>query len=101
MKPEPTQRTVLRLRTAAGHLRAVASLLEHEAEPGMILAQLAAVQKALEAARRVIIGNLLSECADSIRREPSADVRAAELGRMMEGIKHSLGRRKWKGELFK
>jgi DNA-binding FrmR family transcriptional regulator len=101
MRPEPRERTVLRLRTAAGHLRAVGNSLEDGAPPIPVLSQLAAVQAALEAVRRVLVGGLVAECAESIRHEPCADVRAAELGRMMEGLERSLGRQVWKGEVLR
>jgi DNA-binding FrmR family transcriptional regulator len=101
MRAEPRERTVLRLRTAAGHLRAVGTSLEKGADAIPVLSQLAAVQAALEAVRRVMIGGLLAECAETIRNEPCADVRAAELGRVMEGLECSLGRPGWKGEMFK
>ena len=101
MRPESPERTVLRLRSAAGHLWAVGTWLEEGAEPAAVLSQLAAVQAALEAVRRVLVGGLVAECAESIRHEPCADVRAAELGRMMEGLERSLGRPGWKREAFK
>ena len=101
MRAEPRERTVLRLRSAAGHLRAVGTSLEKGADPIPVLSQLAAVQAALEAARTAMIGGLLAECAERIRHEPSADVRAAALGRVMEGLERSLGRSGWKREVFK
>ncbi len=101
MRPESRERTVLRLRTAAGHLRAVGNSLEDGAPPIPVLSQLAAVQAALEAVRRVMISRLLAECGETIRNEPCADVRAAELGRVMEGLDRSLGRPGWKREVLK
>ena len=101
MRPEPRERTVLRLRTAAGHLRAVGNSLEDGAPTIPILSQLAAVQAALEAVRRVLVSGLVAECSESIRHEPCADVRAAELGRMMESLERSSGRQGWKGEVLR
>jgi DNA-binding FrmR family transcriptional regulator len=75
--------------------------LEKGAAPIPVLSQLAAVQAALEAVRRVMVGRLLAECVERIRDEPCADVRAAELGRVMEGLGCSLGRPGWKKEVFK
>jgi DNA-binding FrmR family transcriptional regulator len=75
--------------------------LEEGAETVAVLNQLAAVQAALEAVRRILVGGLVAECAESIRHEPCADVRAAELGRMMEGLERSLGRPGWKGTVLK
>lgn len=75
--------------------------MEDGAPPIPVLSQLAAVQGALEAVRRVMIGRLLAECAERIRHEPCADVRAAELGRVMEGLDRSLGKPGWKKEVFR
>jgi DNA-binding FrmR family transcriptional regulator len=101
MRLETPERTVLRMRSAAGHLWAVGTWLEEGAEPVAVLSQLAAVQAALEAVRRVLVGGLVAECAERIRHEPSADVRASELRRVMEGLERSLGRPGWKREVFK
>lgn len=87
--------------SAAGHSWAVGTWLEERAEPVAVLNQLAAVQAALEVVCRVMIGNLPAEFAERMRHEQAADIRAAELGRMMEGLERSLGRSGWKREVFK
>lgn len=73
--------------------------MEKGADPIPVLSQLAAVQAALEAVRTAMIGGLLAECAEKIRHEPCADVRAAELDRLMEGLERSLARPGWKGAM--
>lgn len=99
MHPESPERTVLRLRTAAGHLRAVAAMLEADADRGQVLAQLTAVQAAVAAARRALIGELVSACAEVVRSEPRADVRTEAVSRLVEVLRPPLGASRWGGDV--
>ncbi len=101
MRPESPKQTVLRLRSAAGHLSAVATLLAQGAETGTILAQLAAVQGALEAARRVLIAGLVEDCSKVIRESPCPQARESELVRLVHGLQRSLGKSGWRGGILK
>ena len=101
MRPESSEQTVLRLRSAAGHLWAVATMLEAGTDRRKVLGQISAVQAALGAARRALIEGLVAECSEVIRNERCPDLRASELVRLMDGLQQSLGKSKWKGDAFK
>ena len=58
----------LRLRSAAGHLNAVIGMVERQAPCDEVLHQLCAVQAALDAARRQILGEQLRFQLEEIER---------------------------------
>lgn len=101
MRPEPPDRTALRLRSAAGHLRGVGTLFESGTDHRIVLAQLAAVQAALAAVRRALIAGLVDDCSKAIRESNCPETRESELLRMVDGLQRSLGRPGRKGDLFR
>ena len=98
MHTESPDRTVLRLRTAAGHLLAVAAMLEADSDRGEVLAQLTAVQAAVGAARRALVEGLVSTCSEAIRSESRADVRTEAVSRLAEALRLPLRVSRWKGD---
>ena len=62
---------VLRLRSAAGHLNAVIGMVDRQAPCAEVLHQLCAVQAALDAARRQILGEQLRFQLEEIERNCS------------------------------
>ncbi len=101
MRPESREQIVLRLRSAAGHLWAVATMLEAGEDRRKVLVQVSAVQAAVGAARKAMIEGFVAECSEAIRHEPCADLRASELAKLMEGLQQTLGKSGWKGVGFK
>jgi DNA-binding FrmR family transcriptional regulator len=74
-------------------------MLEADADRGQVLAQLTAVQAAVGAARRALIGELVSACAEAVRSEPRADVRTEAVSRLVEVLRPPLSESRWKGDV--
>jgi hypothetical protein NreA len=74
---------VRRLKTAAGHLRAVIAMIEDGEPCDQVLHQLGAVQAALAAAGGTMVDCQVESSAQVILRHPSTEARVAELERLI------------------
>ncbi len=83
LSPKEHSAIVSRLKTAAGHLRAVIGMVESSEPCDEVLHQLGAVQAALVAAGSAIIDCQVESSAEIILRNPSTEARVAELERLI------------------
>lgn len=90
MQPDSCERTAHRLRSAAGHLRAAAAMLEAGADGRTVIGHIVAVQCALQAARRVLTLQLVAEYFTSTRDAPGSQISAAELELLVDGLQRPL-----------
>lgn len=81
--PKGHSAIVSRLKTAAGHLRAVIGMVEDGEPCDKVLHQLGAVQAALVAAGGAIVDCQVESSAEIILRNPSTEARVAELERLV------------------
>jgi len=83
--PSPKEHSAIvgRLKTAAGHLRAVIAMVETGEPCDEVLHQLGAVQAALVAAGGAIVDCQVESSAEIILRNPSTEARVAELERLV------------------
>ncbi len=83
--PSPKEHSAIvgRLKTAAGHLRAVIGMVEAGEPCDEVLHQLGAVQAALAAAGGAIVDCQVESSAEIILRNPSTEARVAELERLV------------------
>ncbi len=81
--PEEHRAILGRLKSAAGHLRAVIGMVEVGEPCDAVLHQLGAVQAALASAGSAIIDCQVESSAEIILRNPSTEVRVAELERLV------------------
>jgi DNA-binding FrmR family transcriptional regulator len=81
--PKEHSAVVSRLKTAAGHLRAVIAMVEAGEPCDEVLHQLGAVQAALVAAGSAMVDCQVESSAEIILRNPSTEARVAELERLV------------------
>jgi len=81
--PKAHSAIVGRLKTAAGHLRAVIGIVEAGEPCDEVLHQLGAVQAALVAAGSAMVDCQVETSAEIILRNPSTEARVAELERLV------------------
>ncbi len=83
--PSPKEHSAIigRLKTAAGHLRAVIGMIEAGEPCDQVLHQLGAVQAALIAAGGAIVDCQVESSAEIILCNPSTEARVAELERLV------------------
>ncbi len=67
---------VKRLRRASGHLHNVIGMMESESPCADVAQQLQAVERALQAAKRVLVHEHLDHCLDEAMQRQPAGVRA-------------------------
>lgn len=84
MRSANTAEIVSRLRSAAGHLRAVTRMVETGAACGEVLYQLNAVQSSLRAAARELLAVHLVESERIIKDSDCPKERALAVDRLME-----------------
>ncbi len=83
MSPEEHRAILGRLKTAAGHLRAVIGMVEAGEPSDEVLRQLGAVQAALAASGSAMLDCQVGSSAEIILRNPSTQARVAELERLI------------------